>query len=101
MSDAPRNLDEKLVFAVSPAGQGDGVPILLVGVPNGAWEYMKDGKTHHFDLTKAGVPVKLLLFGAESHAAAMKVIDDAMKASGTAYLDERLTDFAIKPRVKS
>ncbi|TIM16233.1 MAG: hypothetical protein E5Y67_03300 [Mesorhizobium sp.] len=95
MATNPR--DEKLVFAVSPAGQGDGVPILLVGVPNGAWEYyMKDGKTHHFDLTKAGVPVKLLLFGAESHAAAMKVIDDAMKASGTAYLDERRTDFAIK-----
>ncbi|WP_287260120.1 hypothetical protein [Mesorhizobium sp.] len=99
MATNPR--DEKLVFAVSPAGQGDGVPILLVGVPNGAWEYMKDGKTHHFDLTKAGVPVKLLFFGAETHAAAMKVIDDAMKASGTAYLDERRTDFAIKPKGKS
>lgn len=98
MSGEPNPRDEKLVFAVSPAGQGDGVPILLVGVPKAAWEYMKDRKTHHFDLTKAGVPVKLLFFGADSHAAAMKVIDDAMKASGNAYFDERRTDFAIKPR---
>ena len=90
------NIEQKIVFAISPKGTGDGVPLLIMGVPAGAWDYMKDGKTHHFDLTKAGLPVKLVLFGAESHDAAMKVIADGAAARNEAYLDERRRDFSIK-----
>jgi hypothetical protein len=46
------SLRTRIVFAFS-----------LLGVPAGAWDYMKDGKTHHFDLTNIGVPFKLM-FGA-------------------------------------
>jgi hypothetical protein len=100
MTDATRKLsiEEKLVFAISPQGQGDGVPLLIVGLPALAWEYMKDGKTHHFDLTKIGLPVKMIFFGAENHDAAMKAIDAGMKARGEAYLDERQQDFSIEPK---
>lgn len=91
-------IEEKIVFAVSPTGQGDGAPVVILGIPKGAWEYMKDGKTHNFDLTKAGIPVKLMLFGAESHDAAMKVMNEAFAASGNAYLDARNRDFSIEPK---
>jgi hypothetical protein len=91
-------IEEKIVFAVSPDGQGDGVPMLILGVPAAAWEYMKDGKTHNFDLTKIGVPLKLVLFGADSHDAAMKVLQDDLKARGEPYLDERRRDFSIEPK---
>jgi hypothetical protein len=93
-----QNIEQKIVFAISPEGQGDGVPLLLVGVPRAAWVYMKDGKTHHFDLTSVGIPLKLMMYGAADHDAAMKVVQDAMAASGQAYLDERQTDFSIQPK---
>jgi hypothetical protein len=63
-----QKLEDKIVFALSPSDVG---PILTLGIPQGAWDYMKDGKTHTFDLTSLGVPVKLMLFGASSHDAAL------------------------------
>lgn len=92
-----RNIEEKCVFAISPRGQGDGVPLLIIGIPAGGWDYMKDGKTHNFDLTKIGVPIKMVLFGAENHDAAMKVLSDGCAERGEAYLDERQADFSIEP----
>lgn len=92
------NIEQKLVFAISPEGSGDGVPMLLVGVPRDAWLYMKDGKTHHFDLSSIGIPIKLMMFGAKNHDAAMEVMQQAIAASGNAYLDERQKDFSIRPK---
>lgn len=96
-----RNIEDKIVFAVSYEGQGDGVPIVILGIPRAAWVYMRDGKTHNFDLTKAGVPVKLMLFGAKDHSDAMKTLDDAAKLNGVAYEDARNKDFDIHPRPKA
>jgi len=87
--------EEQIVFAVSP-GNGDGVPLVLLGIPKGAWEYMRDGKTHTFDLTKAGLPIKLMLFGAADHASAMKVVTSDLAAAGVTVRDERRRDFSIK-----
>ena len=53
------NIEERIVFAVSPSGQGDGVPVVILGIPGGAWKYISEGKTNTFDLTKAGVPANL------------------------------------------
>lgn len=92
------DIEEKMVFAISPEGQGDGVPVLLVGVPKGAWQYMRNGKTHTFDLTSAGLPVKLVLFGGRDHADVMRHVNEAMKMTNTPYLDQRRTDFSIKPK---
>lgn len=93
-----QNIEQKIVFAISPQGQGDGVPLLLVGVPRDAWIHMKDGKTHHFDLSSVGIPIKMMLFGAKNHDEAMAVMNQAIAASGSAYLGERRTDFSIKPK---
>jgi hypothetical protein len=93
-----RNIEKKMVFAVAPEGQGDGVPLVLLGIPTGAWEYMRDGKTHNFDLTRSGIPVKLMLYGAADHSAAMKVVEDHMKTLGLPLLDARREDFSTKPK---
>lgn len=93
-------IEEKIVFAVSPPAKGEVAPVVILGIPKGAWEYMKDGMTHTFDLTKAGLPIKLILFGAESHDAAMKVLSAGIAAKGPAYLDERNKDFSIQPKSK-
>lgn len=91
------DIENKMVFAVSPEGNGDGVPMLLLGIPAGAWEYMKDGKTHQFDLTKIGLPVRIMLYGAPDHSAAMKMVEGHLSDRGLPYLDARREDFSIKP----
>lgn len=91
-------LEEKMVFGVSPEGQGDGVPLVLLGIPAGAWEYMREGKTHTFDLTKIGLPIKIMLYGAADHAAAMKLIEGHLSDKGMPYVDARREDFSIKPK---
>lgn len=93
-----QDIEEKVVFAVSPDGQGDGVPVVLLGIPYRAYKRMKNGNTSTFDLTKAGIPVKLVLYGAENHTAAMKMIEAHMAKTGTPMLDERRADFSIKPK---
>lgn len=94
-----QDIEDKVVFAVSP-GNGDGVPMVLLGIPHRAYKRMKDGRTSTFDLTKVGLPVKLILYGAENHTAAMKMIEGHMAETGTAMLDERRADFSIQPKVK-
>lgn len=36
------NVEEKIVFATS-AGTGDGIPLVILGIPGGAWEYLQSG----------------------------------------------------------
>lgn len=98
MNDQPTSIEQKLVFAIAPQGQGDGVPILMVGVPRAAWLYMKDGKTHHFDLSKIGVPIKFMFFGCKDHADGMKMLEEAIASRGQAYLNKLNEDFSIQPK---
>jgi hypothetical protein len=90
------DIESKTVFAMMPNAQGDGVPVVIIGIPFGAWENLKGEKTSTFDLTKVGIPVKIALFGAETHDRAMALLDGRMKNAGVAYVDERRTDFSIK-----
>lgn len=94
-----RNVEEKIVFALAPI-RGESVPVLLLGIPAGAWDHMKDGKTHTFDLTSIGMPVKLMLYGARDHAEAMSLIEQAAEQSGVALMNKMNTDFSIKEATK-
>lgn len=86
--------ENKLVFArYEVPGES---PVIVVGIPTAAWEYMRDGKTHHFDLTRAGVPVKLMLFGATTHDAAMATLREVVDMQGLKFVDARNEDFSIK-----
>lgn len=90
-----RNIEEKIVFGFSPPADPTKPATLIIGVPNGAWEYMKDGKTHTLDLTKIGIPIQLLLYGADSHDTAMNYIKQHNSRQAIPYLDERQKDFGI------
>lgn len=85
--------DRKLVFALSKGENGKA--IVIIGIPRLAWMWMKDSKTHHFDLSSAGLPLQLMLFGAKTHEEARQLIDQGMAMRGEAYFDERRTDFSI------
>lgn len=84
--------EEKMVFAVSTDGDE---PLLLLGIPAASWEYMRDGKTHHFDLTKAGIPLKLLVFGGKDHAEMRALIERHNAKQGMATLYQPGKDFGI------
>lgn len=84
--------EEKMVFAISEL---DGQPLIVLGIPEAAWEFMKDGKTHHFDLSKVGIPVKVMVFGGKDQAECLKVITDANAARGIATLSEPGKDYGI------
>lgn len=66
--------EEQVLFMVS----GDQVPVqagvttvpkyLLLGVSSKAWEYMRGGKNHNFDLRRMGLPTQLIMFGGKTHA---------------------------------
>jgi hypothetical protein len=94
-------LEKKMVFAVSASGQnGDGVPVLLLGIPAGAWEHMREGETHTFDLARIGFPVKMMLFGGPSHESVLATVKEVMRGWGVEKVqDLRDThDFAMHQR---
>jgi hypothetical protein len=93
--------EDQISFAVAPDAQGDGIPLVIIGIPRDAWDHMKGGKTHHVDLTKAGIPMKFMLFGGKDHKEIWKTLDAAMAVTNTPYLDERGKDYSIEPLADS
>lgn len=72
--------EEKVVFAID-----DKKEVVILGVPEKAWEYMKDGKTHTFDLRRFGIPFRIVLFGGEDQASIRKMLNmdkDTLDVSG-------------------
>jgi hypothetical protein len=91
---AKRNLDEQLVFGLVPTLDGK-PPIVMVGMPTGAWETIKDGHTQTFDLTSVGIPFRFLIYGGKDHTSCLKVIEDTAKLHGVPIVDERRKDWSI------
>ena len=94
MSDKKPTIDEKIVFCVAQGAPGE-APTAILGIPTGAWVYMADGKTHDMDLTKIGIPVKIILFGGSSHRECMSFIERSAAAGGIVIDDQRRKDFSI------
>lgn len=72
--------EQKTVFAVT-----EDKGTVIIGVPAAAWEYMKDGMTHTYDLRRFGVPVRIVLFGGADRAACLaplNVTKDTLDVSG-------------------
>jgi hypothetical protein len=87
-------IDEKIVFSLIPGSDNDtAMPILILGVPRAAWDYMKGGKTHNFDFSSIGIPLQMMLYGADTHADAVKVIEDVAESKGIVLDDQRRKDF--------
>jgi hypothetical protein len=94
------NREEQMAFALMPMLDGTG-PILTIGIPAAAWERIKDGTTHSIDLTKVGIALRVVLFGASTHDAAVEMLMQGAKAAGVPVLDERRRDFSFDPGAKS
>ena len=90
-------IEKKTVFAT--ALSADGKPLILLGIPRGAWEYMRHGKTNHFDFTAAGIGVQLVMFGGPTHASVLATVKGMCVAEGCAPRDETYRDagFGIVP----
>ena len=93
-----RDIEDKIVFGMSV--DDNGKPYVIMGIPQKAWEYMRDGKTHNFDLTPVGLPIALVLFGCENHTAGMKTLTEGFHNQGKPVFDERNKDFSIRPTEK-
>lgn len=88
-------LEQSLVFAFVPI---DDEFYCLIGIPAACWDYIKDGKTNTLDLEAAtGIPLKLIVYGAEDHDTAVAVIHAHNARLGLATLDMRREDYSVKP----
>lgn len=85
--------EEQCIFLLA-VGE-DKVPVVTIGIPRAAFERMKDGKTSTFDFTKAGVPLKVMLFGCENHAAGMACLEKGAADANITIVDQRRKDFGI------
>ena len=93
--------NEQVVFAIA-RGENDTVPTIFLGVSREAWVYMKEGRTHTFDLTRAGVPVKLVMFGAKDREEAKRILlTGAGNAPGEQIVDATDQDWSVKPQTKA
>jgi hypothetical protein len=72
--------EKKVAVGLGEALPGD-VQVLILGVPAGAWEHMKDANTHTFDLRKIGIPLKLVMFGGPTYDEVIDTMDLAARAS--------------------
>lgn len=55
------------VLVALGAGE-DGIPTLIIGLPEEGWKHCQGGKTHLVDMVPAGVPLRVVLFGGKDHA---------------------------------
>ncbi len=84
--------EEQVIFTIG--ADHDGVPMVVLAVPEKAWEYMKDGKTHNFDLTKAGLNLRIMVFGGKDHESIISTIKQAQGYAEAIKAFDK--DFSIK-----
>lgn len=92
--------DRRVVFATAArprTGEPGIQPLIIVGIPSGAWRGMRTGQSQHFDLKRAGLDVGVMLYGASDYASARKQLEAAAANLGLPLEDRTRHDFAIKP----
>lgn len=63
--------DVKVTVAIgSPMVPGDPTKTVILGLPQGAWDYMRGerGLTHTIDLARLGFPIQIVIFAGDSGA---------------------------------
>lgn len=99
MVDEPEAHDDQVLFALSPpASQKDGIPLLAFVIPEGAWNVMLDGRSHDFDLSVIGIPLKVIIGRSTDHLGGLKMLEAANGGPLHDFLDYRDVDVGIKDR---
>jgi hypothetical protein len=99
-----KNVDTNVVFGIAPPlnPQDPRSPMtMVIGIPGPAYERIKNGDTHTINLEKVGLPVHIVIFGAESHQDAMGLLQQHNSFVNKQFVDARGADFDIKTEVDS
>jgi hypothetical protein len=62
---------DKCLFAYTPAENnpdGSGTPMLCFLMPEAAWDYMRGGMCHEFNLTNVGIPIQVVIGRCKDYA---------------------------------
>lgn len=98
MKRTPTPSDRKILFAISPGDSTpDGVPVVTLMMPDSSFAYMRDGLCHDFDLSKAGIPIKIIVARCRDHAHGYEILQTA---AGGNLEDMRSSDFSTDPATK-
>jgi len=94
--------EQKVLFAFAPAeSQPDGIPTLVFLMTQKARDYMINGLSHDFDLTKIGIPLKVIIGPCHDHASGLAQLE---KANGgplaRGFRDARGVSMEINPDAK-
>lgn len=92
------SIEERPVFGVGLGN--DGARVLLLGITKGTWDTIQNGMSKDIDLSSIGIPLKVLIFGADTHADVMKIINETFAQAGIPVLDERRKDFSSGGNLK-
>lgn len=93
-----QNKEQQVLFMFGPAERHGDSPMLVFAIPEAAWEYMKDGHTHEFDLEKVGIPLKVMLFGARDHQHAKDMIALGAQAGNITVQNRSDVDLHFDPK---
>lgn len=96
----PTAREKQCLFVFKPADKtADGIPILAFLLPEAAWDYMRNGLGHAFDLTNIGIPLKVVIGRTKDHKTGMAELRKAgLLAEET--VDARDVDVDFKERTK-
>lgn len=90
MDRRPTRPEDKAIIGLSHETP-DGVPVAFIGIPPAAWDYMLGGLCHDFDLTKAGINAKVVIFRGKDQAECVRIL-----SSGPGGAPKMMSgDFAI------
>lgn len=89
-----KDINESFTFSL--AADPDGGVVIMVGMPRKARDYIADGKTNTADFASLGVPVKLVVFGAETHQDCLDIIKKANEQNALFTEEQMDKDFSIK-----
>lgn len=96
MPKMPKPNNEQVTFMLGADGQGR--PMLIFGMTDAAWEYMKDGLTHNFDFTSIGLPMTAMILRGKDSEAVMAELQAAADTLGIPIQDDRDKDFSVKDK---
>jgi hypothetical protein len=98
----PQPNEDKVAVMLGDTADGR-PPIVILGMSQAAWDYCKDGKTHTFDLTGAGVPLQLMIAGGQNREQIIEDVARGVAVSGGEFerrtLEVESRDLGMKPPV--
>lgn len=97
----PTAREKQVLFAYKPAHETqDKVPVLAFIIPQAAWDYMKNGLGHDFDLTNVGIPLKIVIGRTKTQATGVAELRKAGLTSEATH-DLRDVDVSFTPKTRN